>query len=87
MKASKLEAQAAAQLAIALIQGKTPASAGLTLAPFADPQAASHKIQALLLPAQVITQAQVKDVVTAGALTVADICKGITADCAKLGLS
>jgi D-xylose transport system substrate-binding protein len=83
----KLEAQAAAQLAIALIQGKDPAAAGLTLAAFSDPQAPNHKITALLLPAQVITQAQVKVVVSAGALTVADICKGIAAACAKLGLS
>ena len=33
----------------------------MTLAPFDDPQSPSHKIQALLLPAQVITQANVKD--------------------------
>jgi D-xylose transport system substrate-binding protein len=83
----KFEAQAAAQLAIALLQGKDPASAGMTLAPFADPQAPGHKIQALLLPAQVITQANIKDVITAGALTAADICNGITADCTKLGIS
>jgi D-xylose transport system substrate-binding protein len=83
----KLEAQAAAQLAIALIAGKDPSSAGLTLAPFSDPQSATHNLQALLLPAQVITQANVNDVVTAGALTTADICKGITDACGKLGLS
>ncbi|MCW2857918.1 MAG: hypothetical protein JWR52_3533 [Marmoricola sp.] len=83
----KLEAQAAAQLAIALIQGKNPTTAGLTLAPFTDPQAPNHKITALLLPAQVITQANIKDVVNAGALTVAEICNGITAACTKLGLS
>ncbi|HEX7739155.1 MAG TPA: substrate-binding domain-containing protein, partial [Marmoricola sp.] len=83
----KLEAQAAAQLAIALIQGKDPAKAGMTLSPFADPQSSSHKIQALLLPAQVITQANVGDVVKAGALTAAQICKGIESDCSKLGIS
>jgi D-xylose transport system substrate-binding protein len=83
----KLEAQAAAQLAIALVQGKDPASAGMTLSPFDDPKAPSHKIQALLLPAQVITQANVKDVVTAGALSVSDICANITAACSQLGLS
>lgn len=83
----KLEAQAAAQLAIALIQGKDPAKAGITLSSFADPTKPAHKIQALLLPAQVITQANVKDVVDAGALTVAEICKNITAACAKVGLS
>jgi D-xylose transport system substrate-binding protein len=55
----KLEAGAAAQLAITLIQGKDPSSAGLTLSPFQDPQAPSHNLKALLLPAQVITQANV----------------------------
>jgi D-xylose transport system substrate-binding protein len=82
-----LEANAAAQLAIALISGKDPSSAGLTLSPFDDPQAPSHKIQALLLPAQVITQANVKDVVDAGALKESDICKGIESACSKVGLS
>ena len=48
----KLEANAAAQLAIALIAGKDPAAAGLELTPFADPKSPNHKIQALLLPAR-----------------------------------
>ena len=58
----KLEANAAAQLAIALIEGKDPSSAGLTLSDFTTRSSPSHKIQALLLPAQVITQANVEDV-------------------------
>jgi D-xylose transport system substrate-binding protein len=82
-----LEAQAAAQLAIALIQGKDPAGAGMTLAPFDDPQKPAHKIQALLLPPQVITQANVQDIITAGALKATDICKGIESECTKLGIS
>ncbi|GAB3851500.1 substrate-binding domain-containing protein [Nocardioides maradonensis] len=82
----KLEAQAAAQLAIALIQGKDPSSAGLTLSKFDDPQAASHDVQALLLPAQVITQANVDDVVKAGALKASEICQGIQPACDKLGI-
>jgi D-xylose transport system substrate-binding protein len=82
----KLEATAAAQLAIALIKGQTPSAAGLTLTKFADPKAPSHNLQALLLPSQVITQANVNDVIKAGALTAAQICKGITTDCAKLGI-
>ncbi|HEX3297310.1 MAG TPA: substrate-binding domain-containing protein [Nocardioides sp.] len=82
----KLEANAAAQLAIALIAGKDPAAAGMTLSKFDDPQSPSHNLQALLLPAQVITQANVDDVVKAGALTTAEICKGIESDCSKLGL-
>jgi len=82
----KIEAAAAARLAIALIAGKTPASAGLTLSKFDDPKAPSHNLQALLLPTQVITQANINDVVDAGALTVADICKGIESQCSALGL-
>jgi len=82
----KLEANAAAQLAIALIQGKDPASGGMTLEDFADPESPNHQIKALLLPAQVITQANVDDVVKAGALTQAEICKGITEQCAAIGL-
>jgi D-xylose transport system substrate-binding protein len=82
----KLEANAAAQLAIALMSGTDPSASGLTLTPFDDPEAPSHNLKALLLPAQVITQANIQDVVDAGALTVAQICKGITADCSKIGL-
>jgi D-xylose transport system substrate-binding protein len=83
----KIEAQAAAALAIALTEGKTPAQAGLTVAPFSDPQSPSHKLQALLLPPQVITQANLKDVTNTGILTVAQVCQGITAACQALGLS
>jgi D-xylose transport system substrate-binding protein len=83
----KVEANAAAQLAIALIAGKDPSAAGLTLSDFPDPKASSHKISALLLPAQVITQANIGDVIKAGALTKAEICKGIEAACTKLGVS
>jgi D-xylose transport system substrate-binding protein len=82
-----LEATAAAQLAIVLAQGKDPAAAGLTLAPFDDPQAPNHQLKALLLPAQVITQANVSDVIDAGALKAAEICKGIETDCQDLGIS
>ena len=82
----KLEAQAAAQLAIALILNKDPAAAGMTLKRFADPESPNHNMQALLLPAQVITQANVQDVVDARALTTAEICKGITSQCAAIGL-
>src|SRR3954452_1936119 len=81
-----LEANAAAQLAIALIAGKDPTAAGMTLAPFDDPQAPDHKIQALLLPSEVITQANVNDVIKAGALTQADICANIESDCADLNI-
>ncbi len=83
----KLEANAAAQLAIALIKGQAPSTSGLTLSPFADPKNPSHKISALLLPAVVITQANVSDVIKAGALTKAEVCKGIASACAKAGVN
>ena len=82
----KLEAAAAARLAIALISGKSASDAGLTLSKFDDPKAPSHNLQALLLPAQVITQANVQDVINAGALTAAEICKGIESVCAANGI-
>jgi D-xylose transport system substrate-binding protein len=82
-----LEANAAAQLAIALIQGKDPSTAGLTLTNFPDPKAPTHKLQALLLPPQVITQANVTAVIKAGSLTAPEVCKGVEATCQKLGIS
>jgi len=82
----KLEAAAAARLAIALIAGTDPKAAGITLSKFDDPKAPSHNLQALLLPTQVITQANVQDVINAGALTAADICKGIESVCAAQGI-
>ena len=82
-----LEADAAARLAIVLAQGKDPADAGLTLSPFKDPEAPDHKLQAVLLPTQVITQANVQDVIDAGALKADEVCKGIESDCQELGIS
>jgi D-xylose transport system substrate-binding protein len=82
----KVEANAAAALAITLINGKDPGSIGLTLSKFDDPTKASRDIKALLLPAQVITQANINDVITAGALTQAEICKGVEAQCTALGV-
>lgn len=86
-KEVKSEANAAAALAIALLQGKDPAKVGLALSPFSDPQSPSHKVQALLLPSEVVTQANIADPIKSGALKQAEVCKGIAAACAKLGLS
>ena len=82
----KKEAAAASQLAIALIKGSDPASAGLTLKKFDDPKSSGHNIQAVLLTPQVITNKNVEDVVTAGSLTAAEICKGIESLCSKYGV-
>jgi D-xylose transport system substrate-binding protein len=82
-----LEADAASKLAIALASGKDPAESGLKLGPFDDPEAPDHQLEALLLPTQVITQANVQDVIDAGALKADEICKGIESDCEALGIS
>ena len=82
-----LEADAASKLAIALASGKDPADSGLKLGPFDDPEAPDHQLEALLLPTQVITQANVQDVIDAGALKADEICKGIESDCEALGIS
>lgn len=54
-----LEAAAAARLVTALSQDQNPRTAGMTLRAFTDPQSSGHQLQALWLPAQVITQADV----------------------------
>jgi len=82
-----LEADAATKLAVALIAGKDPASVGLKVAPFEDPKKPDRKFEALLLPTNVITQANIQTIIDAGALTKEDICKGIESDCQKLGLN
>jgi D-xylose transport system substrate-binding protein len=81
----KKEADAASKLAIALINGTDPTAAGLTLADFQDPKG-NRTLKAVLLDPTVITKANVQDVITAGALTQAQICKGITTQCAAAGL-
>jgi D-xylose transport system substrate-binding protein len=83
----KKESAAAAKLAIALIKGQTPTGVGLVMKPFADPKSSSHNIQAVLLTPQVITKNNVGDVVKAGALTPAEICKGIANLCAQAGIT
>jgi D-xylose transport system substrate-binding protein len=80
------EAAAAAQLAAALVAGRSPSAAGLSLVPYSDPRSPGRTVTAVLLPAQVITRANVQDVVDSGALTTTEICTGITAPCAALGL-
>jgi D-xylose transport system substrate-binding protein len=82
----KLEADAASKLAIALIKGEDPNKAGVTLTDFKDPKA-NRTLKAALLKPEAITIANVKDVIDAGALTAAQICQGIEADCTKAGIS
>ncbi|PZS17019.1 MAG: sugar ABC transporter substrate-binding protein [Pseudonocardiales bacterium] len=81
----KQEADSASKLAIALIKGTDPNAAGLTLADFQDPKG-NRTLKALLLAPKTVTKANVQDVITAGALTAAQICKGIETVCAKAGV-
>ncbi len=78
------EANAAAALAITLIAGKDPAASGIILTAGIDPKNANLK--SLLLKPEVITQSNVQDVVTAGALKASDICNGIQAKCDAAGV-
>ena len=59
----------------------------MTLVNFDDPESPSRTLPALLLPPEVITQANIQDIIDAGALTKDQICKGIEDDCSKLGIS
>jgi D-xylose transport system substrate-binding protein len=79
------EADAASKLAIDLIKGDTSAAKALATGSLKDPKN-GRTIPSVLLPAQVITKSNVKDVISAGALTKAQICKGITAACTAAGL-
>jgi D-xylose transport system substrate-binding protein len=82
----KKEADAASKLAIALIKGSDPSSSGLTLTSFHDPQG-NRDLKAVLLTPEAITKANVKDVITAGALTAQQICQGIQSACTAAGIS
>jgi D-xylose transport system substrate-binding protein len=80
------EADAASKLAIALAKGDTAAATSLATGTLRDPTG-NRDIPSVLLVPEAITKANIKDVVTAGAVTVADLCKGIAAACAAAGVS
>ena len=82
----RTEARTAAGLAAALVAGRTPASVGLRLSPYADPRSPGRTVGALLLPGQVVTRANVQDVVDSGAVSAGEVCAGIADACAALGL-
>jgi D-xylose transport system substrate-binding protein len=82
----KKEADAASKLAIALAKGDDSGAKALATGTLHDPTG-NRDIPSLLLTPQTITKTNVKDVITAGALTAADICKGIESVCTAAGLS
>jgi D-xylose transport system substrate-binding protein len=79
------EADAAAQLAIALIQGDKSKADSLATGSLKDPKN-GRTIPSVLLVPEIITAKNVDVVIKAGALTKDQICKGITAACTKAGL-
>ena len=83
----KKEAAAAASLAVALIKNDTAAASKLATGSLKDPKN-GRTIPSVLLPAEVITNKNIGDVIKAGALTKAQICGGSFASlCTKAGVS
>jgi D-xylose transport system substrate-binding protein len=80
------EADAASKLAIALVNGDAAGAAALATQTLKDTKG-NRDIPYVLLVPTAITKANVKDVVTAGAVTAADLCKGVTAACTAAGIS
>ena len=78
------EADAAAKLAIALANGTDAASQATGT--LHDPKG-NRDIPSVLLVPEAITKANIKDVVTAGAVTAADLCKGVEAACKTAGVT
>jgi D-xylose transport system substrate-binding protein len=81
-KAVNVEATAAAKAAIALAKGEKPETTGTVK----DTQANVDVPSVLATPAA-IYKANVKDVITDGYQTQADVCKDLTAECTAAGIS
>jgi D-xylose transport system substrate-binding protein len=80
------EATAASKLAIALVKGDTTAAKAMATGSLKDPKN-GRTIPSLLLVPEAVTKDNIKDVVTAGAVTAADLCKGLTTLCSQAGVS
>ncbi|MFN8195520.1 MAG: substrate-binding domain-containing protein [Nocardioidaceae bacterium] len=80
------EADAAAKLAIALAKGDTASAEAMATGSLEDPEN-GRTIPSVLLVPQAITIDNVQDVVDAGAITVADLCKGVEQACKDAGIS
>ncbi|MGI8759742.1 MAG: sugar ABC transporter substrate-binding protein [Jatrophihabitantaceae bacterium] len=79
------EAAAASKLAIALVKGQDPTTAGVTLTAFQDPKG-NRTLKAYLLPAQIVTKSNVKIVVDSGQVAAAKLCSGLTTQCTAAGI-
>jgi D-xylose transport system substrate-binding protein len=86
-KPEKLEANAAAELALALAKGNTTAANQIAGQTSHDPTG-NRDVKSVLLPPESITKDNVKDVVTQGYVKAGDICTGAAATaCTSLGIS
>jgi D-xylose transport system substrate-binding protein len=81
----KKEAKAAADLAIALINGDDAKAKSLASGELKDPEN-GRTIPSLLLKAEAITKDNIQDVIDAGAVTKDDLCKGVEKQCADAGI-
>jgi len=85
-KDTTLEASAASKLAIALAKGENPPS-DLTLTSIVDP-VTKKDVKSVLETPKAIYKDNVKDVVTAGGVTAAELCAGAyAAKCTAAGIS
>lgn len=86
-KPEKLEAQAAAELALALAKGNTTVANQIANQTSHDPTG-NRDVKSVLLPPESITKDNVKDVVTQGYVKASDICTGAAQPvCGQLGIS
>jgi D-xylose transport system substrate-binding protein len=79
------EADAASKLAIALAKGDKAGADALATTTLKDTKA-NRDIKYVALVPTAITKANIKDVITAGAVTKADLCKGVEALCTAAGI-
>jgi D-xylose transport system substrate-binding protein len=80
------EADAAAQLAIALVNGDTAKANSLATGTLHDPTG-NRDIPSVLLGPEAITKANIQDVINGGAVTAADLCKGVESACTAAGIN
>ncbi len=86
-KPIQLEANAAAQLALALSTGNTSAADAIASQSSTDPTG-NRTVKSVLLPPESITKSNVKDVISQGYDKASDVCAGAAAAvCTQLGIS
>jgi D-xylose transport system substrate-binding protein len=86
-KPIQLEANASAQLALALVKGDTAGADAIASQSSNDPTA-HRTVKSVLLPPEAITKDNVKDVITQGYVKASEVCTGpAAAVCTTLGIS